>query len=67
MRKRSTGKSTKTDVVGAVIQDVELTVEETAEAARRSVKKAADALAQVVKSKKRASSGPNTPRSKAKP
>ena len=66
MRKRSPGKSTKTDMVDAVIQDVELTVEEAAEAARKSMKKAADALAKVVKPGKRLFAGSNPPRSKSK-
>jgi hypothetical protein len=51
MRKRSSRKTPKTDIIDAVVQDIELTVEQAAEAARGSVKGAAGTLAKVVKPK----------------
>jgi hypothetical protein len=51
MRKRSTSKPPKTDIFDAVVQDVELTVEQVAESAKESVEGAAKALTRMVKRK----------------
>ena len=59
MRKRSTIKPAKTDIFDAVVQDVELTVEQAARSAKESVAGAAKALTRVIKPK---DSAPGTPR-----
>ncbi len=58
MRKRSTSKPPKTDVFDAVVQDVELTVEQAARSAKESVEGAAKALSKVFKPKDPAPDAP---------
>jgi hypothetical protein len=51
MSKRRVGKSPKTDIFDAVVQDVELTVEQVEDAAEEAAKAAGRALSEVVKPK----------------